>query len=59
MSGPSTERETTQNADKRHTPILRMEIQTSDPAGNRTQDGGLEGKDSTDRVTATNTERFV
>ena len=49
MSGPPPE--TTQhNIDKVNTSNARMEIKILDPAGNRTQAAGLEGRDSNDQT---------
>ena len=49
----SAEDNTGQNTDKGHTPNLRTEIKSPDPAGNRTRAAGLEGRDSTDHATTT------
>ena len=38
---------------KGHTPSPRIEIKIYDPAGNRTRAAGMEGRNSTDHVTAT------
>ena len=44
---------TEQNTDKGHTHSPRIEINISDPTGNRTRATGLEGRDSTDHARAT------
>ena len=44
---------TGQNTDKGHTPNPRIGIKIPDPAGTRTRAAGLEGRDATDHVTAT------
>ena len=49
----STEHNPEQKTDKGHTPNLRTEIKIPDLAGNRTQAAGLEGRDSTDHATGT------
>ena len=41
-----------------HMPKPRIGIKIPDPAGNRTQAAGLEGRDSTDHATATNVVNF-
>ena len=46
------------NTDKGHTPNPRIEIKIPDPAGNRTRDAGLEGRDSTVHTTATDQYSF-
>ena len=48
-----------QNTDKGHTTNPRIKIKISDPAGNRTQAAGLEGRDSTDHASATKTKYFL
>ena len=49
----SAEDNTGQNTDKGHTPNPRTDIKIPDPAGNRTRDAGLEGRDSTEHATVT------
>ena len=49
----SAEDNTGQNTDRLHTPKPRTVIKVPDPAGNRTQAAGLEGRYSTDHATAT------
>ena len=44
---------TGQNTDKGHTPNSRIRIKIPDPAANLTRAAGLEGRDSTDHATAT------
>ena len=57
MSGPPPK--TTQDRTQRtHTPNPRTEIEIPDPAGNRTQAAGLEGRDSTNHATATDVEVY-
>ena len=51
----SAEDNTGQNSDEGHTPNPRTEIKIPDPDGNRTRTTGLEGRDSTDHATATDT----
>ena len=53
--GASAEDNTGQNTDKGHTPNPRTDIKIPDPAGNRTRAAGLEGRDSTEHSTATDT----
>ena len=48
-AGDNTEK----NTDKGHTPNPRTEIKIPDPARNRTQAAGLEGRDSTEHATTT------
>ena len=55
----SAEDNTGQNTDKGHTPIPRTQIKIPDPAGNRTRATGLEGRDYTDHVTATDSIIFI
>ena len=47
-----------QNTDKGHTPNPRTEIKIPDHAGNGTRTAGLEGRDSTDHATATDSIKF-
>ena len=49
----SAEDNTGQNTAKGHTSNPRTEIKIPDPAGNRTRAAGLEGRESTDHATAT------
>ena len=49
---------TGQNTDKGHTPNPRIGIKISDAAGNRIRTAGLEGRDSTDHATETDTFNF-
>ena len=49
----SAEDNTGQNTDEGHTPNLRIDFKILGPAGNRTRAAGLEGRDSTDHATAT------
>ena len=49
----SAEVNTGQNTEKGHAPNPRTEIKIPDPAGDRPQATGLEGRDSTDHATAT------
>ena len=44
---------TGQNTDKEHTSNPRIGIKIPDPAGNRTRAAGVEGRESTDHATAT------
>ena len=53
MPGDNTAGDNTgQNTYKEHTPNPRIEIEITDPPGNRTRAAGLEGRDSTDHATA-------
>ena len=52
----SAEDNTGENTDKGHTPNPSTEIKIPDPAGNRTRAPGLEGRDSTDHATATDSK---
>ena len=54
----SAENSTGQNTDKGHTPNPRTAIKIPDPARNRTRAGGLEGRNSTDHATATDTTSY-
>ena len=47
---------TGQNTSRGHTPNPRTEIKIPGSAGNRTRAAGLEGRDSTDHATATDTK---
>ena len=49
---------TGQNTDKGHTANPRIGIKIPDPAGNRPRAAGLEGRDSTDYATATDSINF-
>ena len=51
----SSEDNTGENTDKGHTPNPRTEIKIHYPAGNRTRAAELEGRDSTDHATLTDT----
>ena len=53
MSGASARDNTRQNTTNR-----RLQIKISDPAGNRTRDDGLEGRESTDHAMATDARRI-
>ena len=53
MSGSPPETAQDRTQDKGHTPNPKIGIKIPDPAGNRTRVAGLEGRDSTDHVTAT------
>ena len=46
---------TGQNTDKGHTPNPRTLIKIPDPAGSRFRAAGLEGRDSNDHASATDT----
>ena len=48
---------TGQNTDKGQTPNLRIGIKIPDPAENQTRAAGLEGSDSSDHATATDSDR--
>ena len=50
---------TAQNTDKGHTANPRTEIKIPDAAGNRSRAAGLEGRDSIDHATATDTIYYV
>ena len=54
----STGDSTVQNTDKGHTHNPRREIKIPGPAGNRTRTAGLEGRESTDHATATNSHVY-
>ena len=51
----SAEHNKGQNTDKEHTPNPMTKIKIPDPAGNQTRSARLEGRDSTDHATATDT----
>ena len=51
--------DTGQNTDKEHTPNPRIKIKIPDPAGIRTRAAGLEGRDSTDHATATDSSSIL
>ena len=55
----NAEDNTGQNTDKGHTPNPTTEIKILDPTGNRTRAAGLEGRDSTDHATATDSLLYI